>query len=257
MFLTRQLNVVTLVLSIGSTASAQTTLSEIESFDDFVERFAPSNIEKDELLGELDLATPENPLFTLMGTTPETVIKPKAGDKIMASIAPQVADAFGNETYAIAIEIAPSQFVAPEFFTLDELNGKADISGDIGPAGLTSRDRKERLDQAKRLQGLKLSLVANRSNEMTNKTQVGFGVSYVYDVGEPIRGQRRYSACLRKQDNKDSYDESRKTAFTEIYNTEIEQTAIFVAAFLKNDSIFTEYGGQDRQRAGLKKNIGI
>src|SRR5690242_5629519 len=49
-----------------------------------------------ELLGALDLATPDNALFTLMGSTPEAVIRPKAGDKLMLSMLPQATDALGN-----------------------------------------------------------------------------------------------------------------------------------------------------------------
>src|SRR5689334_1406025 len=74
-----------------------------------------------DLLGKLDLAVPENALFALMGATPETVIRPKMGDKFATSILPQIVDALGNEQYALALEVNPGLLMMPKEFSAEDL----------------------------------------------------------------------------------------------------------------------------------------
>ena len=85
-------------------------------------------LSKDDITEKLDLTAPANPLFTLMGSSPETVIKPTPGEKLTVSFLPELVDAFGNEQTGFAVEIRPSLFFLPKRFTISELGGVS-VSG--------------------------------------------------------------------------------------------------------------------------------
>jgi hypothetical protein len=219
-----------------------------------------SEIHSDELKGALDLAVPENPLFTLMGTTPETVIRPKAGDQVAAAIAPQAANAFGNEAFAIAFEMAPAQFIMPNQFTISEWKGNA-LKGQDGreiadAQGLTSAQRVQRLRRAKFIEPLTLTIVANRSNEAQQKTQFGFGASYIFDTGAPLRKQARFEDCLEGE------SEQRKALLAKV--SLIRQQAYMpayaraAAKFLFQQKATKDAQNDDRGlRTYLKNQLGV
>lgn len=142
-----------------------------------------------DILGKLDLSVPENSLFAVMGTTPDTIIRPKGGDKFAASVLPQIADAFGNEQYAIGIEINPGLAMMPERYTQSELLGEAGRASG-------SRERVQRLKTSKILSNFTLTGAATQSTDDGKKNTYGLGINYNFDSGSPFNAQRDYAQCL-------------------------------------------------------------
>lgn len=130
------------------------------------------------LIGKLDLTAPSNPLFTLMGSSPETVIKPAPGEKITASLLPGIADALGNEQSGFAIELRPALFLAPEKYTKSELKG-------VATEGLSgSAERAARWKTASAWSPVTLHLAAINSEDESSR--IGLGLSYVRDSSDPV-----------------------------------------------------------------------
>tara|TARA_R110002051_G_scaffold273597_1_gene334223 strand:- start:230 stop:1555 length:1326 start_codon:yes stop_codon:yes gene_type:complete len=149
-------------------------------------------IEPDDLLGMLDLTTPDNPLMALSGISPETIIKPKAGDKLALSYLPQVADTLGNEQYSIGFEVNPGLLAMPRQFTMAEYLGKPTKSQD-------SVDRARKLKRAKWLSFFNISGFAAKSADNGISSKYGVGVSYQYDKGALLQAQGEYAGCVRKK----------------------------------------------------------
>lgn len=149
-------------------------------------------LSESDVLGVLDLATPENALFSLLGSAPETVIKPKVGDKISASFLPQAADAFGNEQYSIGVEVNPGLLMMPDEYTIAELISSSE--------GSVNSERVDRLDQARLWSQFTFSAAATKSSDGGNKTSYGLGANYVFDSGSPFnsKAQRTYGNCIRE-----------------------------------------------------------
>lgn len=148
-------------------------------------------LSESDVLGVLDLSTPENALFSLLGSAPETVIKPKVGDKISASILPQVADAFGNEQYSIGVEINPGLLMMPDDYTIAELISSS--------GGSVNTERADRLNQARLWSQFTFSAAATKSSDGGNKTSYGMGANYIHDSGSPFNAtaQKEYGNCIR------------------------------------------------------------
>ncbi len=152
-------------------------------------------ISKDDLLGSLDLAAPANPLFTLMGATPEKVIKPKPGESFMFSYLPDAVDAFGQENTSIGIEINPGNLMMPEYLSPQAL--RSDANGEsvsrIAPFG-NSQQRAAFLSQ------FTLSAAYIEKNGDTDSSQYGLGLSYVYDGKSAIYNGRDFRDCVKESD---------------------------------------------------------
>lgn len=163
-----------------------------------------SDFKKDDFLGKLDLTVPDNALFTLMGSSPETVIKPKVGDSFSATLLPQALNALGEEETSLGIEINPGLLAMPERYKFSDF-GKDTEEG-------------RRLSRAATLSGFKLSLGATRSNGDTDVTRFGAGINYTWDEGSPFNSsiQRRYSECLRAEIGGGSPDLARDYIRTKI-----------------------------------------
>ncbi|MCR9260900.1 MAG: hypothetical protein NXH95_14345 [Pseudomonadaceae bacterium] len=142
------------------------------------EEFDKTCLSTDDLLGKLDLTVPSNPLFTLFGSSPETVIKPAPGEKITASFLPDLFDALGNEQQAFAIEIRPALFMAPDKFTRSELFGES-VDGLEGSA-----ERAQKWARTKRWSPLTTHIAATESDDESSRIGVGF--SYVRDSADPL-----------------------------------------------------------------------
>jgi hypothetical protein len=140
---------------------------------------------KSDLLGSLDLAAPTNPLFILMGTTPESVITPKAGDDFMLSLLPRAVDAFGNDNFAIALEINPGLVMLPSRIAVADLGFFEDkpVYG-------------KSLSTARLLSRFTTTLVANRKTGDTDSTQYGFGLSFNHDTKNPLINNGDYRDCI-------------------------------------------------------------
>ena len=153
-------------------------------------------ITSNDLLGLLDLNVPENSLFTLMNATPDTVIRPKVGDKFTLSILPQLQNAFGSENYAIGIEVNPGLLMAPSSFTMSEFSGRADDSSDA------SRRRVHQIAQSRLFSRFTISAAASRTAADDSDTQqYGLGLNYNYDSGSPFHlgAQTAYGQCIDRR----------------------------------------------------------
>jgi hypothetical protein len=140
---------------------------------------------KSDFLGYLDLAAPTNPLFTLMGSTPENVITPKTGDEIMFSFLPRAIDSFGEDNFAIALEVNPGLIMIDDQIAVADLGLFEDkpIYG-------------ETLSTARFLSLLSFTLVANRKTGDIDTTQYGIGLSYNYDTKNPLINNDDYRSCV-------------------------------------------------------------
>lgn len=147
-------------------------------------------ITEDEILGALDLTTPDNALFSLMGSAPETVIRPKVGDKLSVSMLPQVVDAFGNEDYSIGIEVNPGLLMMPETYTMREL-----IDGNPS------------FNRARNFSRVTFSAAASQQTSGQTTATYGLGVNFNFDSGSPMQAlaQGTYGNCIR-----DSYSDASK-----------------------------------------------
>lgn len=144
-----------------------------------------------DLLGNLDLANPENSLFSLMGASPEALIKPKAGDSFMLSVLPTVADAFNNEQYSIGIEINPGLLMMPDEYTTSDLLGEPSLWKD-------TTGRRANLKNALWLSQFTASLAASKSTDGQKITRLGAGLNYNYDSGSPYFSKTKYADCMKE-----------------------------------------------------------
>lgn len=150
-------------------------------------------IDHQDFFGSLDLVAPENALFSLMGATPENVIKPKVGEKFSMSLLPQAVDALGNEQFSIGIEVNPGMLMMPDQYTLSEFIGK-------GTKNTESRERVERINDAKRWSKFTLNAMASRTTGGQEISKYGYGVNYVHDTGSPLNAQKKYANCIDNDD---------------------------------------------------------
>ena len=149
-------------------------------------------ISSDELLGGLDLVTPENSLFTLMGSAPDSILRPKTGDKFMLSILPQVSDAFGSDQYSIGIEVNPGLLQMPEKYTISEFLGTANPRLD------GSLQRTEKLRAAKFWSQFTISAAATKTTGETTTNKYGLGVNFLRDSGSPFYAQATFGNCTKE-----------------------------------------------------------
>ena len=170
-----------------------------------------SEFKKDDFLGKLDLTVPDNALFTLMGSSPETVIKPKVGDSFSATLLPQALNALGEEETSLGVEINPGLLSMPDRYKFSDF-GKETKEG-------------RRLSTAANLSRFKLSLAATRSNGDTDVTRFGAGIHYTWAQGSPFNSsiQRRYSECLRAEIGEGSPDVARDYIRTKIDSLILEK----------------------------------
>ncbi len=151
-------------------------------------------ITADDLLGQLDLTVPENSLFTLMNSTPDTVIRPKVGDRFSLAVLPEIANTFGSDQYAVGIEINPGLLMAPERFTIAELMGQANAwDGDDSNA--------RRLRRSSFWSQFTISGAAIRTTgDEATVSRYGIGLNYNYDSGSPLwaHAQGLYGNCIRE-----------------------------------------------------------
>ncbi len=145
-------------------------------------------ISKSQLLGALDLSVPESPLFTLMGATPESVIKPKTGDEIMFSFLPQAFDAFGGNDIAFAMEINPGLLMLPDRISPIQLSG-----GNEGAQSLNM----ERL-----LSMFTLSGAYSRSVDGDDQSQYGLGINFNFDTKSALINNGDYRKCIGESQDK-------------------------------------------------------
>lgn len=143
-----------------------------------------------QFLGKLDLTSPDNPLFNLMGSSPETIIRPKAGDSFSAALLPKFADALSADRTSLAIEFNPSINLIPERFMVEEVRGQV-VEGVDG-----SQNRVDRLALAKRLNPLSLTVAYSESEGSADIVSYGLGASYVVDSGSPFEAMSRYADCI-------------------------------------------------------------
>lgn len=153
--------------------------------------FSDECLKSEDLLGALDLAAPQNSLMALSGLTPETIIKPKKGDKLALSYLPQVTDALGNEQYSIGFEVNPGLLMMPERFTMAEYMGTA-------TSAPSSQDRVRKINRARMLSAISISGFAAKSTEGGFSSKYGLGISYQHDEGASFRAQGRYGDCVRE-----------------------------------------------------------
>lgn len=141
-----------------------------------------------DILGGLNLTTPENSLFTLLNATPDTVIRPKSGDKFGLSLLPQAVSAFGENQYAVGFEINPGLLVMPKSFSANDLAG-------VRQAGAFS-DSYKTMQRAKFLSKFSISGMASRSTDGQEIARHGLGLNYNFDTGSPLYSQKKYGKCM-------------------------------------------------------------
>ena len=149
------------------------------------------------LLGALDLTTPESALFTLMGSTPDNVLKPKLGDKISWSFLPQAINALDGEEFALGFEINPGLLMLPESYSIANLRGrKSNIPG-------FEKNEEAAISQLKWVRLLSqftLSGAASKSTGDVDMTRYGFGINFAHDTGSPMFGKGKYAECVMPSD---------------------------------------------------------
>lgn len=144
-------------------------------------------LDKSDLLGSLGLAAPTNPLFTLMGATPENVITPKTGDELMLSLLPQAVDAFGEQQYAIASEGNPGLMMLPDALSPADLYP--------GPDGAHSP--KYRIERALSL--FTLTGAVNKTTGNLDSTKYGVGITFNYDTKHPLVNNEEFRTCVSER----------------------------------------------------------
>jgi len=147
-------------------------------------------ISKSELLGNLDLVTPGNPLFALSGSTPDSIIKPKTGEELALSLLPQAVDVFGNNQFAIAVEVNPGLLMMPDNILPQSLGfseSDKQVARDLGEKDLAL---------ARWLSNLSLTAAINRTTGDEDSTFYGLGASYVYDTKSPLVNNKSYRNCI-------------------------------------------------------------
>lgn len=148
-------------------------------------------ISKSNLLGSLDLAAPNNSLFTLMGSTPETVITPKMGDSASFSYLPDAIDAFGKRNTSLAFEINPGllmmqEYIAPEDLGLNTHSSETAKSGIFG-SGLAS---------PKNLSRFTVSLAYQQRDDDIRSSQLGLGINFTHDDRTPFLSASDQRRCV-------------------------------------------------------------
>lgn len=148
-------------------------------------------ITNSEILPEFDLMSPDNALLSLINSLPETVIRPKVGDKLMATYLPTVVDSFGSDSYSIGIEVNPGQLMMPESYTAAEFRG-------VPTAGWKgTNDRVASIKKAKKWSRYQFSGAATKSTgDEDTSSRYGFGLTYVKDSGSNFETQFNYSDCI-------------------------------------------------------------
>ncbi|ASJ72105.1 hypothetical protein [Granulosicoccus antarcticus] len=164
-----------------------------EELDECIAMSDGNCLSSSDIQSNFDLATPENPLFALMNASPETVIRPKVGDKLMVSYLPLVADTFGKDSYSIGLELNPGQLYQPQIFTAGELMGV-----ESGWDGTTERIK--RLRRSKTLSRFLISAAASESLADTiSLNRFGFGLAYTLDTGSNWETTEEYGSCIREK----------------------------------------------------------
>lgn len=141
-------------------------------------------------LGKLDLTSPDNPLFNLMGSSPETIIRPKSGDSFSAAFLPKFADALYADRTSLAIEVNPSLALIPKRYLAEEVLGRA-VPGIEG-----SQRRVDQLKLARRLNPLSLTVAYSESEGAAEIVTYGAGANYILDTGAPFQAMERFARCL-------------------------------------------------------------
>lgn len=184
----------TALLVCSSIAFAQNDTTESCLTAGENDSFSDSCIAKDDLLGSLDLSSPANPLFTLIGATPEKTIKPKPGESFALSYLPDAIDAFGQENTSIGIEINPGNLMMPEFISPQDLNPS---SAEVGVSRTAPFGNS--LERAAFLSQFTLSAAYLDKQGDIPSTQYGAGVSYIYDSRLPLFNNKRFRNCINAQ----------------------------------------------------------
>lgn len=136
-----------------------------------------------ELLGQMFFGPPENPLFALSNTTPETIIAPKPGQKLSASLLPQVIDALGQETTSVGLTVNPG------LYRLGETISGSDLF------------RNERPTKDAILTRFSFSLSATEATDDDPLSKYGVGLSYVFDGKSPINNLLEYQICTQSSES--------------------------------------------------------
>lgn len=147
-----------------------------------------------DLLGQLELETPENALFTLMGATPDTMLRPKVGDKLAISFLPDIANALGSEQYSIGVNVNPGLWIMPDYYS--PVDFKATSSDWKGGS-----DRVEQFKNAAYWSRFNISFASAQTTGDGALKKHGLGVSYKYDAGSPLEVLRSggYGDCILKK----------------------------------------------------------
>jgi len=144
----------------------------------------------EQLSGALDLTAPTNTLYTLIGATPETIITPKSGDEFAFSFLPQAVDAFGNDQFAIGLELNPGLMRLPERVEISDV-----FSNSISENG-------RRFARARQLSRFSFTSAVSRTPSTGNGTQFGLGLSFTHDSKSALNNGEEFFECV---------DESKKS----------------------------------------------
>ena len=191
------LTTATAILTCAPMMLAQETTPDACLLSGEGEASAEKCLTKDELLGSLDLTAPANPLFTLMGATPEKTIKPKPGESFMFSYLPDAIDAFGQENTSIGIEINPGNLIMPEYISPQDLNPQSNEFGVSRTAPFGNS-----LERAAFLSQFTLSAAYIEKSGDVGSTQYGFGLAYNFDGKSPFFNNSDFRACVDENGDK-------------------------------------------------------
>ncbi len=165
------------------------------------------------LLGALDLSTPESPLFTLMGSTPDNVIRPKLGDKISWSFLPQAINALDGEEFAIGFEANPGLLMLPNYYSVSHLrNNSSDIKGFEDE----NESIRARMQRVKFLSQFTVSGAASKSTGDVDMTRYGVGLNFNHDTGSPLFAKGKFADCVIPLNWKNFRDEYKKQINIEV-----------------------------------------
>lgn len=171
------------------------------------------------VLGALDLVTPESTLFTLMGSTPDNVIRPKMGDKFSFSFLPQAVDAVNGEAFSVGFEVNPGLLILPESYAISDLHGE-----DVGD--LSTPQNRTLMQRVKLLSQFTVSGAASKTTGDVEMTRYGIGLNFNRDTGAAVFDKGEFEKCAIPSN------------FRTFLNDMREQRRIRIEAFkLKNPSL--------------------
>ncbi|MBT9385959.1 hypothetical protein KM176_18960 [Pseudooceanicola sp. CBS1P-1] len=133
----------------------------------------------DQLSSALDYGAPTSPLFTLMNTTPESVVDPRASEK-WSVVLPAASALARDEAVSLGVSVNPGLLLLGDGISRREI-----------------LDGQDRPTTAAWLSNLSLQAAYIRGDADPVERQFGLGLSWTYDANAPINAYRRFEDCIR------------------------------------------------------------